>query len=108
MTSFDNPTAALDEAAALTAAGDAAWHSWVRVLDEISVTHARQPWGDDEAGAEFNLNYLSGTASAAQLLATLAEVMPLLRGLGRDVTGAINGTVDTDELIAKWFATGSG
>lgn len=100
---FVNKTAALDAAKVLDAAGNTAWNNWIRLLGDISDANGRAPWGNDEPGKEFNKNYLAGKAPADQILQMMMLLMPKFHTLGQDVTDAINGTVDTDGLISKWF-----
>jgi hypothetical protein len=100
---FVNKDAALTSAKTLTLAGDHLWTKWIDLLGKISDANGRRPWGDDDPGKEFNKNYLGGQAPAKQVLDGLMKIMPRYYGLGQDVTDAVNQTVDTDELIAKWF-----
>ncbi|MTK04952.1 hypothetical protein [Micromonospora sp. CP22] len=100
---FVKPDAALEGANELGAAGAQLASAWSNVGAAINTLNGGKPWGDDEPGNEFNKNYLGGDQPAQQVLDLLADLVPLVEVLGPTVKGAVEGTVDTDEMVKTLF-----
>ncbi|GIJ35699.1 hypothetical protein ACN26Z_00925 [Verrucosispora sp. WMMD703] len=103
---FVKPDAALEGANELGAAGARLAAAWSNVAATINTLNAARPspWGDDEPGNEFNKNYLGGDDQPAQRVLDLAaDLVPLVEVLGPTVKGAVEGTVDTDDMVKTLF-----
>jgi hypothetical protein len=106
---FLDPTGARKGARALTTAADALASVWTTTQSQVSGLHGGTPWGDDEAGTEFNKNYLQGgdKAPATVALTAAQDLVRRLQQLGPDISDCVDGTVDADDVTASWFG-GSG
>ncbi len=74
-----------------------------QLVGKIDGLNNAKPWGTDQPGDEFNKNYLGDKAPAKTVLTEGKKAIDKLHGLGTDVASAVEGTVDTDDLISKWF-----
>ncbi|MEV2241792.1 hypothetical protein [Micromonospora sp. NPDC049891] len=101
---FVKPDAALEGANELGAAGARLATTWQNLAATIGTLNGDRPWGDDEPGNEFNKNYLGGDDQPAQRVLDLAaDLVPLVEVLGPTVKGAVEGTVDTDDMVKTLF-----
>src|SRR5262245_8188151 len=104
---FLDPAKAASGATQLTHAGENLSNAVSRLAGTIERLNQEQapPWGTDEAGQKFFEEYLkAGDKSPANLvLDGTREVAEQVRQLGPDVRAAVLGTVETDDLVAKWF-----
>ncbi|NGM15732.1 hypothetical protein O3597_26755 [Verrucosispora sp. WMMA2044] len=101
---FVKPDAALEGANELGAAGARLAMTWQNLAATIGTLNGGRPWGDDEPGNEFNKNYLGGDDQPAQRVLDLtADLVPLVEVLGPTVKGAVEGTVDTDDMVKTLF-----
>lgn len=102
---FLDPAGASAGASRLTQAGQTLSSSLSRIAGTIGTLHTAAPWGTDDVGKEFNKNYLEAGAEApaALVLSASAQITERVRQLGPDVKSAVEGTVETDDLVAKWF-----
>ncbi|GIJ29646.1 hypothetical protein Vqi01_48080 [Micromonospora qiuiae] len=101
---FVKPDAALDGANGLGAAGARLAARWRGLAATIGALNAGEPWGADEPGKEFNKNYLGGDGQPAQKVLDMGhEIVPVVEQMGPTVKGAVEGTVDVDEMTSKLF-----
>jgi hypothetical protein len=109
---FVKPGRALQGANDLAAAGSSFYAKWTRLSGTITtLSSTTNPiWGNDEPGKKFAEQYVGdgnsgdGGSNVAQMtIDSTASIAPVLRDLGGDVKKAIQGTMDTDDLIDKWF-----
>ncbi len=102
---FLDPAGAAAGASRLTAAGQTLSGSLSRIAGTIDTLNGKKPWGTDDVGKKFNENYLEAGAEApaALVLSAGAQIVERVRLLGPDVKSAVEGTVETDDLVAKWF-----
>ncbi|MFB9239368.1 hypothetical protein ACFFWC_28175 [Plantactinospora siamensis] len=100
---FLNPTDARHAASHLNTAGQHLASKWAQLTGQIEKLNGEKPWGTDQPGDEFNKNYLGGKAPAKSILTDGKKVVDKVQGLGVDVASSVDGTVDDDQLIAKWF-----
>lgn len=108
---FLDPAGARKGARTLTTAADTLAAAWSSTESQVNGLHGGTPWGDDEAGEEFNKNYLEGgdKAPAAVALAAARDLVKRLQQLGPDINDCVDGTVDADDVTASWFrGPGSG
>ncbi len=105
---FVKPDPALDGANTLGAAGARLAGGWRSISARIETLNAGKPWGDDEPGNEFNKNYLGGDDQPAkQVLDMAGSVVPVVEKMGPTAKGAVEGTVDTDDMVKTLFGGGS-
>jgi hypothetical protein len=104
---FVHPTNATAGARSLSSTGSSFWNRWTELKARIEGLNEDRPWGDDEPGRRFSEQYTGGEeGNAAQMTLDAAHSQALiLKDLGGDVIEAVNGTMDSDELIEKWFKT---
>ena len=101
---FVKPDAALEGANSLGAAGARLAMSWRNLAGTIETLNGARPWGDDEPGNEFNKNYLGGENQPAQKVLEMGnDLVPVVELLGPTVKGAVEGTVDVDEMTRALF-----
>ncbi|RIV34358.1 hypothetical protein [Micromonospora radicis] len=101
---FVKPEAALDAANTLGAAGARLAYAWQGLAARIETLNGDEPWGDDEPGKEFNKHYLGGEGQpAAQVLKVAGGVVPVVELMGPTVKGAVEGTVDVDDMVRTLF-----
>ncbi|ASW57110.1 hypothetical protein [Plantactinospora sp. KBS50] len=100
---FVHPVAARNAASNLNTAGQQLAGRWAQLVGRIDELNGAKPWGTDQPGTEFNKNYLDDKAPAKNVLTDGKELVDRFQGLGVDVASAVDGTVDTDDLISKWF-----
>lgn len=100
---FVNPSGAKSGAAEFTSTAESMYSTWSQAASTIRALNGDQPWGHDDPGKEFNKNYLAGEGFANQALDGGDAVMKKLREIGPGVTSAVDGTVEVDDVIAKWF-----
>jgi hypothetical protein len=100
---FVHPANALAGARHLTAAGTSFWSKWVELKGRIESLNAAKPWGDDEPGRKFSEQYTGGDNPAKQTLDAGQSNAVVFKDLGNDVTAAVKGTMDSDDLISKWY-----
>lgn len=103
-TNLDAP-AAKEGARKLTSAGSTLGSAWRSAQAQINALNAEAPWGTDKNGQEFNKHYLEGGAEspAGLTLKAAGDLVDRLEKLGPDIQSAVDGTVDADDLTAKWF-----
>ncbi|MDG4794489.1 hypothetical protein [Micromonospora sp. WMMD1082] len=101
---FVKPDAALEGANSLGAAGSRLAMNWQNLSATIETLNGEKPWGDDEPGNEFNKDYLGGDDQPATLvLGMAADLVPLVEVLGPTVKGAVEGSVDVDDMVKTLF-----
>ncbi|MEU4680152.1 hypothetical protein [Micromonospora sp. NPDC023737] len=102
---FVNPDGARDGARQLGAAGHTLASRWAQHAATISSLNASAPWGTDDPGKEFNKHYLEGgdDAPATNVIGGGKTIVDLVKVLGPDVTSAVDGTVEVDDMVDKWF-----
>ncbi|MET8148610.1 hypothetical protein ACIBSW_35260 [Actinoplanes sp. NPDC049668] len=102
---FLDPAKAAGGAVQLTHAGEALSSNFNRLAGVIEGLNGQQPWGNDDPGKQFNKQYLEGgdEAPAKVMLDAGKQVVERVSQLGPDVREAIEGTVEMDDLVAKWF-----
>ncbi|GAB1640878.1 hypothetical protein [Krasilnikovia sp. MM14-A1259] len=102
---FLDPAKAAGGAMQLTHAGEDLSSSFHRLAGVIDKLNGAKPWGTDDPGNQFNKQYLENGAEApaAAMLTGGKKVVDLVGRLGPDVRDAIEGTVEMDDLVAKWF-----
>lgn len=102
---FLDPEDAAAGASRLAAAGQTLSSSLSGIAGTINSLNTAAPWGTDDVGKKFNEGYLEGGAEApaALVLSAGAQIVERVRQLGPDVKSAVEGTVETDDLVAKWF-----
>ncbi|QOC89822.1 hypothetical protein [Micromonospora craniellae] len=101
---FVRPDAALDGADQLSAAGAALATRFRNAAARIETLNGGRPWGDDEAGNEFNKNYLGGESQPAQKVLDMGHgLVPVVDLLGPTVKGAVEGSVDVDDMTRTLF-----
>lgn len=96
----------------LSTAGDQAQGTWTSAAARISALHAGRPWGNDQAGQEFDKGYFQdgegpgagtfvgeGDQSGSTHIKRLAE-------LGPGVLAMVDQTTSADELVSSWFKVG--
>ena len=99
-----NPAATKDGASQLTTVGESLSSKFHRLKGTIDALNAAQPWGDDDPGKEFNKNYLGGDDAPAQMTLDAGKnVIDRVAMLGPDVKSSVEGTLELDEMVAKWF-----
>lgn len=102
-----NPSATRGGAGALAAAGDTLAGRWTTLSSTINSLNSAKPWGTDQAGEEFNKNYLAGDEPPATLtLDAGKKLVERMQQLGPDIAGAVDGTVDVDDMVDGWFGKG--
>lgn len=96
---------AIDAAGKLTIAGQTLSSRFSQLSATIEGLNNSQPWGDDQPGKEFNKNYLEGgdEAPARTTLVAGKNLVERVGQLGPDVKSAVDGTVELDDLVKKWF-----
>ncbi|WP_433530399.1 hypothetical protein ACQPYA_30300 [Micromonospora sp. CA-263727] len=101
---FVKPDAALEGANTLGAAGARLALRWQGLAARIETLNGGQPWGTDEPGNEFNKSYLGGEDQPAQKVLDMAgDLVPVVEQLGPTVKGAVEGTVDVDDMVKTLF-----
>jgi hypothetical protein len=102
---FLDPAKAAGGAMQLTHAGENLASTFHRLAGVIEGLNGQKPWGNDQPGKEFNKQYLEGgdEAPAKVTLDAGKQVVERVSQLGPDVREAIEGTVEMDDLVAKWF-----
>ncbi|GIJ79977.1 hypothetical protein SAMN05443287_11776 [Micromonospora phaseoli] len=101
---FVKPDEALEGANHLGAAGARLAMTWQNLAGTIETLNEGRPWGDDEPGNEFNKSYLGGEDQPAdKVLKLTADLVPLVEVLGPTVKGAVEGTVDVDDMVKTLF-----
>ncbi|PZG20396.1 hypothetical protein C1I95_09615 [Micromonospora craterilacus] len=101
---FVKPDAAVDGANTLGAAGARLAQRWQGLAATIGTLNGDRPWGDDEPGNEFNKSYLGGEDQPAQkVLDMAADIVPVVELMGPTVKGAVEGTVDVDDMVKTLF-----
>lgn len=100
---FVQPDAALAGADDLGVAGATLASRWRRLASTITTLNGGSPWGTDEPGREFNKNYLDGEKPAEAVLNLGNQVVPVVEQMGPAVRGAVEGTVDTDDMTRMLF-----
>ncbi|MBX7270181.1 hypothetical protein KIF24_31930 [Micromonospora sp. Llam7] len=103
---FVKPDAALEGANHLGAAGARLATAWSNLSGTITALNGGKPspWGDDEPGNAFNKDYLGGEDQPAQRVLEMgAELIPVVELLGPTVKGAVEGTVDVDDMVKTLF-----
>jgi hypothetical protein len=103
---FLDPAEAAAGASRLTHAGEGLHSNLSRIVTQINALNGKAPWGTDETGVKFNEQYLAGEAPAKLVLDASTQLVERVRQLGPDVTAAVEGTVEQDDLVAKWFGGG--
>ncbi|MGC5033675.1 hypothetical protein [Micromonospora sp. DT229] len=103
---FVNPDGALEGAATLTTAGAQLAARWRGLAGTINTLNGARPWGDDEPGKEFNKSYLDGEQPAQKVLDLTGDIVPVVEQMGPAVKGAVEGTVDTDDMVKTLFGGG--
>ncbi|GAA5185167.1 hypothetical protein GCM10023322_28280 [Rugosimonospora acidiphila] len=99
-----DPTEALNGAGQLTTVGDGVLRKWFGLVDRINGLNDKRPWGNDDVGKKFNQYYLEGeNPQATQALSAGTEMVVALSMVGDQITEAVRGTEDLDQLIAQWF-----
>ena len=100
---FVKPDAAMEGADTLSAAGARLAARWQGLASTIDTLNAARPWGDDEPGKEFNKSYLDGDQPAQKVLDLTADIVPVVEQMGPTVKGAVEGTVDVDDMVKTLF-----
>ncbi|TCB90685.1 hypothetical protein E0H26_26750 [Micromonospora zingiberis] len=100
---FVRPDGALEGANSLSAAGAQLAARWQGLAATIGTLNGDRPWGDDEPGNEFNKGYLGGEQPAQKVLDLAADIVPVVEQLGPTVKGAVEGTVDLDDMVKALF-----
>ncbi|MFI7026219.1 hypothetical protein [Micromonospora sp. NPDC049900] len=101
---FVKPDAALDGANQLGSAGALLAMRFRSAAATIETLNGGRPWGDDEPGNEFNKNYLGGDDQPAQKVLDMGHgLVPVVELLGPTVKGAVEGTVDVDDMTRVLF-----
>ncbi|MFF0150133.1 hypothetical protein [Micromonospora sp. NPDC005203] len=102
---FLKPDAARAGAQRLGVAGATLASRWAQHAATISSLNASAPWGTDEPGQGFNKHYLEGgdKAPATSVLSGGKTIVDLIKLLGPDVLSAVDGTVEVDDMVDKWF-----
>ncbi|AEB47780.1 MULTISPECIES: hypothetical protein [Micromonospora] len=100
---FVKPDAALEGASTLSAAGARLAARWKGLAGTINTLNGGHPWGDDEPGQAFNKDYLGGEQPAQKVLDLAAGVVPVVEQMGPTVKGAVEGTVDVDDMVKTLF-----
>lgn len=100
-----NPSATRTGAGELAAASDTLAGRWTSLSATITSLNSGAPWGTDQAGKEFNKHYLEGGAEAPATLTLDAgkKLVERMQQLGPDIAGAVDGTVEVDEMVDQWF-----
>ena len=95
---------ALSAAGQLGHDGQAMLGKWRGLRSRIEALNAKQPWGNDEPGKNFNQYYLDGkTGYCTSLLEGGDSMVVALSKLGDQVRDGVQGVVDLDDLTAQWF-----
>lgn len=105
---FVDPDGAAKGAVSLSHAGESMQSRVSGALSKIQGFNEAKPWGTDDPGKEFNKNYLEagedgGDGIATSTLDVGKQLVDQVHQLGPDVTKLLAGTVEMDEMIAKWF-----
>ena len=95
----------IDAAGKLAIAGQSLANRFTQLSATIEGLNNGQPWGNDQPGTEFNKNYLEGgdEAPARTTLTAGKNLVERVSQLGPDVKSAVDGTVEIDDLVKKWF-----
>jgi hypothetical protein len=102
---FVHPVNAKVGAKNLSAAGHRFWAKWAALKSKIEGLNGQRPWGDDEPGRKFSEQYTGGDNPAKLTLEAGDSCAVIFKDLGDDVVQAVDGTMDNDDLIEKWFKT---
>ena len=100
---FLDPAATATGAMALTSTGESLSSRFTQLSAKIETLHGAAPWGHDDPGKSFNKDYLDGEAPAKLTLEGSKNLVERVRQLGPDVRSAVEGTVEMDDLVGKWF-----
>src|SRR4051794_12380674 len=105
---FLDPDAAANGAARLTAAGESLHNKFATLAARVHGPNDAHPWGDDQPGQAFHKEYLAGgdEAPAKVVLEAGKGLVDRVALLGPQVKSAVEGTVEVDDLVKKWFDTG--
>jgi hypothetical protein len=104
---FLDPDAAANGAARLTSTGDNLHTRFVALAARLDTLNGAHPWGNDKPGQTFNKEYLAdgGDAPAKLVLDAGKKTVDIVAQLGPKVKSAVDGTVEVDDLVKKWFDT---
>jgi hypothetical protein len=90
----------------LTGISNGLTSTWASIRAEIAGINAGTPWGDDEAGKNFDKDYSKGNSpegTAAKALDAGDKLVARMKELGPAVQSSVDGTISADELAAKLF-----
>src|SRR5689334_10548521 len=97
------PENALKGATNLTTSAENMVNRAKGIMGNIISLHGGRPWGSDDAGEEFNKNYLAGEAPAAHTIDGAAQLLQTLNTCGPTIHACVSNTMSLDEAIATWF-----